>query len=168
MAIDDFESFYQQCFKLIFWFCYKRIGILEDTEDVVSEVFQAIYSKKNLNYSDSKYLKNLVFKIAKNKASDYLRRKYKLNLIFVPVQEDLEEVYQEEEKRRESINLAKIHLNKIKRELNKEEKKLYELRFRDLLDISEIANILGQTPNNIKVRTYRLIKKLKKLWEKTK
>ena len=51
--------------------------------------------------------------------------------------------------------------------LTPEEMQMMELRFFEKRPFAEVAEILGITENNAKVRTYRIIDKLKKLLDKT-
>jgi len=58
-------------------------------------------------------------------------------------------------------------LLKALKTLAQEEMQLLELRFFEKRAFSEVGEILGITENNAKVRTYRIIDKLKVIFKKT-
>jgi len=158
-----FDDFYEQYFDYVFNYIYLRIPSIHDTEDIASEVFTAIWQNwKNINHDIN--IRNYVFKIAKNKINDYLRKFYRINLHTAHV--DPEEIPFEKivvdsarSKKTESI-LTSICLS-----LNPKEKKYFSLRYEKNYTFKEISEELGITINNAKVYNNRLVKKIKKLWQ---
>jgi RNA polymerase sigma factor (sigma-70 family) len=161
----EFTEFYNLKFKIVFGFCFKRIGILEDTEEVVSKVFEAIYRLNPKDISE-KQMGSLLFKIARNKINDWLREKYRLTKHFVVFSDDFEPNDIEVESR--DNTKVKTILDDILKELNEKEMQLYTLKYIENQSISSISKILNQTENNTKVQTNRLVKKLKSIWTKMK
>lgn len=169
MSLEEFESFYNEKFKLVFRFCFKRVGNLQDTEDIVSNTFEAFF--KILQNVDTTHASALLFQICKNKLNDYLRHKYRFNFKNSNL-EDLEEVIsdfetlEQEEKTESNFGHCKTILHDIIKILNSDERALFEQKFIKNLTINQIAIERNISTNYVKVKTNRLVKKLKKIWEK--
>lgn len=169
MSLEEFELFYKEKFRIIFGFCFKRVGSLEDTEDIVSSAFEAFY--KILPSVDDSRATPLLFQICKNKINDYLRYKYKFSLKNSDLA-DLEEIISEGEIKDEVENInsnldtCRTILQDIIQSLSSKEKSLFEQKYLSNLTIAQMAKENNITENNVKVQTNRLVNKLKKTWEK--
>ncbi|MFQ5493467.1 MAG: RNA polymerase sigma factor [Candidatus Dojkabacteria bacterium] len=161
--MNEFAKIYKEYFDYIYYFVYRRLSNFDDTEDVVSEVFMAVW-KSLENFDQSRSIKSWMIGITLHKLNDFLRRKYKIreNVVAVDV-----ELIGEVEKGR-TISSEKLRYIRILEELvnalKERDQKFVEYRFKRNYTLAETAKELNVTTNNAKVIQNRLVKKLKKLW----
>jgi RNA polymerase sigma-70 factor (ECF subfamily) len=101
-----------------------------------------------------------LYRIAINELNQYFRKNKKARTLNVPL-ESMEEITNEmddqnpEEKIKEIISAVST--------LPEDEIRVVEMRFFEKKGFREIGNILQITENNAKVRTYRILDKIKKI-----
>lgn len=162
-----FTGIYKLFAKRIFTFAYNRLGNKQDSEDILAEVFAAVWANienfPGLEQDDSKSTKRLCYTIARNKINDLLRDRYKVPAFAEGVEiDELPEFKQERNPR--ANNIIREELEKLISELPDRDKLFYKLRIQQNYKLSEITKELGLSLNNVKVIQNRLVKKLKKLW----
>jgi RNA polymerase sigma-70 factor (ECF subfamily) len=155
-----FGPLYDRYYKPVFLFLYRRTDDEDLTADLTSQVFlKAItylpkYQDKGLPFSA------WLFRIAVNEMNMYFRKNKNQRSIsiedegFDRMAEDMGENDKEEK--------IEILLKGIQG-LAIEEIQYIELRFFEDRSFKEIADIMAITENNAKVRTYRILDKIKKL-----
>jgi RNA polymerase sigma-70 factor (ECF subfamily) len=158
-SVRQFKKLYQEYFRQIYNYIYKRVSGLQDTEDIVSETFTAVWA--NLDQLDpERNSRSWVYGIAVHKLNDFLRKRYRLDL--APLNEQIsaqdENVYSGN-----SGNAVRL-LDGLLQELTEDERKLINLRYQRSLPYSEVAKELDITEDNAKVKAGRIVTKLKKLW----
>ena len=157
----DFKPLYEKYFRLIFLFILHRVGDKETTADLCSQVFlKALtnisrYSFKGLPFSA------WLYRIAINECNDLFRKNKRVRLVFLDdsMANSLYDELFNNESRDERMNKLPAVFNRLK----SDELQLIELRFLENRSFKEVADILGITENNTKVRTYRTLEKMRKI-----
>ena len=157
-----FEPLYLKYQGCILKFVYKRVESYDDCKEITSVVF----SKALLNlpkYEDRGYpFSSWLYRIAINEINLFYRHSKKTRVISL---DDKAIKYFAEET--ESVNKDLLaSLQKALFYLTKAELNLIELRYFEERPFSEVGEILEITENNAKVRTYRVLDKLKAIFYK--
>ena len=163
---EVFGILYETYYKEIFIYVNKRVDNLSVASDLVSQVFlKALTHLPNYQFKGFPF-SSWLYKIATNQVNQYFRNSknkrvisiedFYVNKIFSELQEE------NERKQKEQTPL----LIKLLNQLNEQELQILELRFFEEKAFKEVAYILDITENNAKVKTYRIIEKLKKIAEK--
>ena len=155
-----FGPLYDRYYKPVFLFVYRRTDDEDLTADLTSQVFlKAItylprYEHKGLPFSA------WLFRIAVNEMNMFFRKHQNRRSLSIE-EEGMERMAEEIE---EGDKEEKIEeLLKGIQGLALEEVQYIELRFFEDRSFKEIAIIMDITENNAKVRTYRILDKIKKL-----
>lgn len=155
----DFAPLYRNYYEPIFRFIYKRLDNMDQAQDVTSQVF--LKALTNLKKYQSRGLPfgSWLYRIAMseinnaykaNKANRALNiNTVQLNQMIDALEEDQSDVYRQR-------LLAGLT------QLKEEDLQLVELRYFEQRPFKEVADILGITENNAKVRMYRALDRLKK------
>lgn len=155
MTSSEFTSYYKINFKKIFRYVYSRIPSIHDTEDIVADSFLALW-KSNVTIENN--TDSYLLRIVKNKINDYLRRKYRIELITSSFEDT---IGQTNTKKPEEIKSSNNIVHNVLSLLNTRDKKVIELKYFQGRTNNEIATILGITINNVKVIHNRIIKRIK-------
>jgi RNA polymerase sigma-70 factor (ECF subfamily) len=153
-----FSVLYKKYYPQIFLFVLKRVTSETAAADITSQVFlKALVNLgkyRNLGLPFSSWL----FRIARNAIYDlYQQNKIEMvvSLEKSSVQKMISEMGVEEKQDYNDLHVAL-------ESLEDDEMELVELRFFESRPFKEVAEILDITENNAKVRTYRVLDKLKK------
>jgi len=151
-----FRPLYERYHEPIFRYIYRRTAEEPLTADICSQVFLKAmqklggYSYKGVPFSA------WLYRIAANEVAQHYRNSQKQRV--VSIQEGrLEEMDQFDYQVHRSALLSALD------KLPQKDIEIIELRFFEQRSFKEVANILNITENNAKVRTYRVLDKLKKL-----
>jgi len=156
----DFEPLYTTYYERILRFIYKRMEDIEDSRDVTAMVFAKAlgnickYQHQGLPFS------SWLYRIAINEVNLFYRRTKKARIISLD-ENGLKGIANETD------GLSKEDLAALKRALlylSEEELLIIELRFFEERPFSQVAQILDITENNAKVKTYRTLDKLRKVF----
>jgi RNA polymerase sigma-70 factor, ECF subfamily len=77
MDVQEFQTFYQEKFGLIYRYVYSQVGKREETEDLTSEIFLKAVSRIKYEHSPQSRHKWL-YLIARSCIADYWRTHYRL------------------------------------------------------------------------------------------
>ncbi len=155
-----FQPLYKRYYEPIFRFIYKRTLDEATSADICSQVFlKALqklggYSFKGVPFSA------WLFRIASNEVTQYFRNNQKKRVVsvddssFKDVEDNVFEDVFSDEKRQVLLDTLQT--------LKEDDLKLIEMRFFEKRPFKEIANILQMTESNTKVKTYRILQRLKK------
>lgn len=158
-----FEPLYNKYFEQIYRYCYQRI----DDEDMVKDITSAVFVKAITNLKKYKFkgvpFGSWLYRIAMSEVYQALKNennKRTVNINTIEFKELLdqnkqEDTFDEEEKAR---------LKTAIKTLKKEEIELIQLRYFENRSFAEIAEILGIKENNAKVKSHRILAKLKKIY----
>ena len=158
---EHFAPFYKKYHEQIFRYIYQRMDDEEMAFDITSQVFMKAI--KNLHKYEFRGVPfaSWLYRIAKSELYQSFRDKKAIrtvNIDTVQVNEFIDEFdHEESEHNRKKLMscLAK---------LNEEDMQLLELRFFEKRSFKEIGEILEITENNAKVKSFRALEKLKKIY----
>jgi RNA polymerase sigma-70 factor (ECF subfamily) len=158
----EFRPIYEQYYKRIFLFVHHRVGDKQQTADITSQIFlkalQKIHSFQFKGFPFSSWL----FRIAVNECNDFFRKTRRQRLVIL--EEAHAEILYEEMFGDEAMQELKTTLPIILTQLDEKELQFIELRFLEEKPFKEVAEILGVSENYAKVKTYRVLEKMKKLF----
>ena len=153
-----FAPIYSRYYDSIFRYIYKRVNEQEAAFDLTSCVFIKALSALNKYEFRGIPFSSWLFRIAKSEVYQSFRDKKVINLIhndsiyYVEIEEEIFKSKDDE------FQLLKKCLENLK--IN--ELQLIEMRFFEKMSFREIGEDLGITENNAKVKTFRVLAKLKK------
>lgn len=158
---NAFRVLYEKYYRSIYVFILHRIGDKDISADVCSQVFlKALvnikrYKMKGLPFSA------WLYRIATNECNDYFRKNKRVRMVVLEdrIAENLFEEMFEHEAKDELLSRLPIAMQRLK----EDELQLIELRFLESRPFKEVAEILNISENYAKVRTYRILDKMKKL-----
>ena len=160
---ERFEVVYNTYYEQVLRFVYRRMANIDDAYDITSQVFTKAFTNikkfefKNVPFSC------WLFRIAVSEVGQFYRNAAKLQTVSID-KKGIKNIA--EETNNEIIALEKQLMTAI-HQLEAEEVQLIEFRFFDSLSFAEIATILSITENNAKVKTYRVLDKLRIIFKKT-
>lgn len=161
---EAFRPLYEKYFKRIFLFIHHRIGEKALSADITSQVF--LKALVNLNKFSFRGLpfSAWLFRIALNECNDFFRKTKRYRLVTME-DEMIDHLYEEltAETRLEDL---RQRLPLILEKLDVNELQIIELRFFEQRPFKEVADILGITETYAKVKVYRILDKMKKLFLK--
>ena len=159
---ERFDKLYDRYFEGIFNFIYRRTDDEVVAADITSQTFLAAlqnlkkYSFRGLPFSA------WLYKIAANQVNKYYRASKK-NMVFSLEESLIGRLISEteEDTNEEKISLLVDYL----KQLSTEDVMVLELRFFEGKGFREIAYILEITESGAKMRTYRALERLKKIFD---
>lgn len=155
-----FGLLYEKYYRQVFVFVFRRTGNDELAGDLVSNTFlKALLSLKKYEYKGVPFSAWL-FRIAINEVNMFFRKSERERTVSLD-KSDLGKMIAEAGEKDSDENQQL--LLKALRTLSAEEMQLIELRFFEKRAFAEAGEILGITENNAKVRTYRILDKLKQV-----
>ena len=157
---EQFRGLYEKYYKAVFLFIFHKVDQKETAADLTSQTFLkalqhiATYEHRRLPFSA------WLYRIANNETMQYFRKTKRIRKVVID-----ETLLSELQDREEAPDLEtmKIQLVKAIDTLPVEDIQLIELRFFEKKSFREIGFILDITENYAKVKTYRLLEKLKKM-----
>lgn len=160
-----FDVIYDKYFLPIYKYVLVRVENKNLTDEIVSRVFsKALYKLSQYKFKGLPF-SSWLYRIAYNEMNDTFRRNKAQRIVQVPLEDIGDFVQQESEcDERERERQIKTLLSGIGK-LKKEEIELLELRYFEKRPFKEIGEILNIKEENAKVKTHRVIKKLRKIIE---
>ena len=158
-----FAPLYEKYHEQIFRYVYQRMDEPELADDVTSQVFfKAIKNIHRFEYRGVPF-GSWLYRIAKSELNQAFRDRKAKRTINIDMEHVavFMEVFEQEENQ---INLKKLKTALVA--LGEEDVQLIEMRFFEDRPYKEIAEIIGITENNAKVKTFRALEKLKKIFFK--
>ena len=159
---EKFEVLYNKYFEQIFHFIYQRVDDKEEGKDITQQVFckaivgLAEYENRGVPFS------SWLYRIAQNELNMYYRESKKQRALNIDdehlesIMEELKEDVSEKERQYDQLAMAIS-------QLDESDAQLIEMRFFETRSFKEIGEILDITENNAKVKTYRILDKIKTL-----
>ena len=156
-----FEPLYNKYYEQILRYIYQRIDDKEMAFDITSQVFlKALNNIHKYEYRGVPFA-SWLYRIAKSELYQSFRdakAKRTVNIDTVHLADMIDEM---EEAGTDEDRKMLIHLIG---ELNDDEVQLIEMRYFEKRSFREIGEILEITENNAKVKSHRVLKKMKKLF----
>ena len=160
--IKNFELIYNRYHEQIFRYLYARVDNQHLAADLCSQVFyKAMLNIDNYSFKGVPF-SSWLYRIAFNEMNMHFRRSSKdrtLNIESTNVYE-LEEEIEEEETEENKEQLLKALSG-----LPEDQLCLIEMRYFEKMSFNQIAQIMGITENNAKVKVYRTLDKIKKVFK---
>jgi RNA polymerase sigma-70 factor, ECF subfamily len=155
-----FRPLYNRYYEPIFRFIYRRTSDEMLSGDLCAQVFlKAMQKIEGYNFQGVPFSAWL-YRIASNEIAQYFRNQQKLRTVSIE-DSNANEMMDEVE-----IDFHAEHreiLTEVLNELTERDMELIELRFFEKRSFKEISEILDMTESNAKVKTYRLLHKMKVL-----
>jgi RNA polymerase sigma-70 factor (ECF subfamily) len=155
-----FAVLYEKYYKTIFLYLYRKVNDTDVAGDLCSDVFsKALSSIHSYEYKGVPYSAWL-YRIAANEANMYFRKFNKRETICIDdtsiqlLNEDMQETTDENV----YLKFLPICLEKLK----PDEVILVQWRFFENKAFKEVGEIMNMTENNAKVKTYRILEKVRK------
>jgi RNA polymerase sigma-70 factor, ECF subfamily len=159
---NRFTPLYNKYYKQIFLFIYRRADDEDITADLTSQVFlKAILHLPKYEFKGVPFSAWL-YRIASNEINQFFRSSKASRAISMEdsgierLQEELADDDSDEKEKEQMLMESMNHLTK-------EEVQYLELRFFEDRSFKEVGYILKITENNAKVKTYRILDKIKKI-----
>lgn len=155
----QFRVLYEKYYKSIFLFIYHKVDQKETAADLSSQTF--LKALQHLNRYEHRQLpfSAWLYRIATNETMQFFRKNKRGRKVMID--DALLSALQEPETPPDQEKL-KMQLVQALDTLPLDEIQLIELRFYEKKSFKEIGYILDITENNAKVKTYRLLEKLRK------
>lgn len=157
-----FRPLYNRYYNPIFRFIYRRTNEEELSADICSQVFLKAIQKLPAYEFKGVPFSAWLYRIASNEVAQHFRNLKKARVVSIDDAQLGDVIDEIEENDTEAQREALIAMLDT---LNEADLQLIELRFFEQRPFKEVANILGITESNAKVKTYRLLNKLKKKLE---
>ena len=158
-----FGVLYEKYYRVVYVFVFRRTGDEEQSGDIVANTFlKAMLALPNYTFKGVPFSAWL-FRIAANEINMYFRKTNRERVVSLD-KSDLGNMIAESGES-DSDEKQKLLLKALST-LTTDEMQLIELRFFEKRAFLEIGEIVGITENNAKVRTYRILDKLKQLLTK--
>lgn len=158
----EFAPIYNKYYKEIFIYISKRVDDLDLVGDITSKTFTSsltnLHKFKYMGVPFSAWL----YKIAINEVRLFFRAKKNYPRTICITEADLSDISQETIDD-SNYELAQEVIPKLLSNLTEKELQCIELRFFEKKSFKEIGFIMGLSEVNAKVRTYRILKRLKGL-----
>jgi RNA polymerase sigma-70 factor, ECF subfamily len=161
---EAFRSLYEKYFAKIFLFVHHRIGEKTITADITSQVFlKALLNLRKFQFRGLPF-SSWLYRIAVNECHDFFRRHKRYRM--VALNDDTVEKLHEELTADTGVEDLHQKLPQIMEHLEEDELLIIELRFFEQRPFKEVADILGISEVYAKVKVYRTLDKMKKLFLK--
>ncbi len=156
-----FGPIYERYFRDIYLFVFKRVSEQESTQDITQQVFI-----KAMNYLPRYKFQGLpfssfLFRVATNEVNLHFRSANSQRSI--SLDDNVLITLKNEDQECDGFEWKMESLLDCLNELSEAEVELLELRFFEERPFKEVAYILNITENNAKVRSYRLLEKMRKI-----
>jgi RNA polymerase sigma-70 factor (ECF subfamily) len=152
-----FEPLYKHYYPAIIKFVYKRVETLDDCREITSIVFaKALSSIKNYQQKGFPF-SSWLYRIAINEITQFYRDSKKARIISLDdksIRNIVEDSGKPDPELLASLKKALLYLEE-------DELELIQLRFFEERSFAEVGEIIGITEINAKIRTYRVIDKLR-------
>ncbi len=154
---EDFNKIYNLYAKELFTIAYGYTKSVNDSEDILQNVFCKYFMKKN-HFDSLNNEKYWLIRVTINEAKDLLKSYYHKNVI---INDELIVSKADKSSKDEKI----VNLSKNIDKLSSKYKDVIILFYYDNLSIKEIAKILGVSESAVKVRLNRARESLRKFME---
>ncbi|MDH5379402.1 MAG: sigma-70 family RNA polymerase sigma factor [Cyclobacteriaceae bacterium] len=157
-----FAPIYEKYYDAIFVFIYKRVADEYICADLTSIVFYK--SLKNINKYKFQGLpfSSWLYRIALNEVNQYFRDKKTAQRVVCLDKGHLVHLFEEIEIDNDGYETEKT-VAKLLESLSEQDLQFLELRFFESRSFKEIGDLLGTTEGNAKIKTYRILRKLKEV-----
>lgn len=158
-----FAPLYDKYYLKIFRYVFQRV----EDEDTAGDVTSVVFSKALFNLSKYQFrgvpFSAWLFRVAQNELNQLFRQNKVQKVVNIPT-ENLPQI--DEDAGEEGLEERIEDLKKAMKELDKDELELLEQRYFENRSYKEMSEILDMEENNARVKTFRVVQKLKSLMTK--
>lgn len=153
-----FRPLYDRYYESIFRFVFRRTADEELAADLCSQVFLKVMQKLHTYQYKGVPFSSWLFRIAANEVAQHYRQ-HKKNRVVSADESDFSDMVEEMDEPDNELHLE--NLIKVLDTLKDTDLQLIEMRFFEQRPFKEIADILDMSESNAKVKTYRILERLK-------
>ena len=157
----EFQKTYDEYADPIFRYCYFQVSDRERAKDLAQDTFIKFWEYV-ASGQQVEYVKSFLYRIAINTVIDERRKKKTISLEKIAESGHDWADEKDEGKQKEMIYEGKQAVEAVA-QLPEKYRDVLMLRYVDDLSIKEIAEISGESANNVSVRIHRGLEQLKKL-----
>ena len=157
--LANFNVLYDRYFERIFQFIYQRVQTEDQAAALTSDTFVKAMENLKTYKSIGVPFAAWLFQIARNEINQKHYKQKKLRQVNYS-SENIASIIDEIED--QSIDKLELVVEAIKT-LNRDETELIEMKYFEKRSYFEMGNILSLTENNVKVKTFRVVQKLKSI-----
>ncbi len=157
---QEFSKAYEDFADAIFRHCYFRVFDREKARDLMQETFIKVWRYLTVNDIDN--LRAFLYKTANNLIIDESRKKKEASLEKLQ-EEGFEPGFEDKPRLEHKIEAERI--KKLMGRLDEKYRDVVLMRYIDDLKPEEIAEVIGESANNVSVRLNRGIKKIREILE---
>lgn len=154
-----FRPLYNRYYDPIFRFIFRRTNEEELTADICSQVFLKALQRLNSYSFKGVPFSAWLYRIASNEIAQHYRASQKNRVVSMEESSFSDMIDELDEQDTEGL---RQQLLETLDQLREGDLQLIELRFFEQRSFKEVASIAGITENNAKVRTYRILERMKK------
>lgn len=159
---QQFAPLYKKYHDEIFIFIHKRVDQLDITADITSKCFlNCLKNIDKFKYQGVPF-SSWLYRIAINEVNQFFRKQSQMTRN-VSLNDSHVDTLINEIDYSETLIDGNVLISVLLEQLNEYEIQFIELRFFENRSFKEIGYMLGLTEVNAKIKTYRILKKLKKL-----
>jgi RNA polymerase sigma-70 factor (ECF subfamily) len=164
--ISEFADLYDQYFPKVFAYVYGKVQHKEAALDIVSDVFEKAFVKKqSLRSADA--FGSWLFTIARNEVASHWRKEKPAAKAMQDAAWNNELINQPPSPEDTLLHRERLHhLVELLRQLPPREQEIISLKFDAELTNREIAGILDTSEVNVRVTVFRALRKLRERMEK--
>lgn len=161
---ERFAPIYKKYYEQIFRYVYQRMDSKDQAHDVTSQIFIKAITKLHKYQFQGVPFSSWLYRIAMSEVYQYLKENSAKRTVNVDtsglseIVDDIDDNGRAEQKQQ---------LIEVIGELPEEELQMIEMRYFEKRSYREIGKILGIAENNAKVKTFRIVGKLKKAFQLT-
>jgi len=156
-----FEKLYEYYMPQIYGYLLSRVGNKEEAQDLTSHTFEkAVLGLHDYEVRDNVHFSSWLYRIAANNLTDYYRRAGKKKAKDL---QDYENKLADEKSDQVENYARRDQIRQAVMRLPEEYQNIIALKFYQDLDNEEISEIIGVSYNNLGVKLYRGLKKLKEI-----
>lgn len=159
--LEKFEILYDRYYERVFRFIFQRVQTESQASDLTSDTF--IRAMENLTSYRFKGVPfaSWLYRIARNLVYKEYKKVNSIRQVNF-LSQDIIEIAEEIDDSNEALKKRDLLITSIK-ELSASETELIEMKYFEKRSYREIANIIGISENNAKIKTYRVVQKLKSI-----
>ena len=155
-----FSSIYEKYYESIFGFVYKRVDDEYVTSDITSKIFFNCLKNLHKYKFQGVPFASWLYKIAINEVNQFFRAKKSMDRTVSLEDKHVDQLIGELEYSEPKLDPNTL-VTKLLETLNPDELQLLELRFFEGCSFKEVGYLTGNTEVNAKVKTYRILNRLK-------
>lgn len=165
--LSEFSELYHQYYPKLFAYVYGRVQDRELSLDLVSDVFEKAFMKKEFLRSQDAF-GSWLFTIARNEVASHWRKEKPAAKAIQDAAWETELNHQPRSPEETLLHKERIdHLSVLLRQLPPREQEIISLKFDAEITNREIAAVLNTSEVNVRVTIFRALHKLRQRMERT-